>query len=63
MPQRPVREVFPVGPQKVRLEVPSKPRAARLYVAGRAIPSNVDASAIELEVPAIDLHEMVAVDL
>ncbi len=63
MMKGPVREVFPVGPQKVRVQLPSTPRSAKLCVSGRSIPFRTDGTTIEFEVPSIELHEMVAIDL
>ena len=63
MMKGPAREVFPVGAQTVRLELPSKPRGVRLCVAGRAVPFRMHGNTLEVEVPSIGLHEMVAVEL
>ncbi len=63
MMKGPVREVFPVGPQKVRVQLPSKARSAKLCVAGRAVEFRSEGNAIEFDVPSIELHEMIAIDL
>ena len=56
MMKGPVGEVFPVGRRRFALSV-------RLCVAGRAAPFRMDGNTLELEVPSIELHELVAVDL
>jgi hypothetical protein len=61
MMKGPIREIYPVGAQKVRLQVPAKPKSVHLCVAGKQIPFRTVGNAIEFEVPSISLHEMVAV--
>jgi glycosyl hydrolase family 42 (putative beta-galactosidase) len=58
------REVIPVGPQRVRIRAPEgvKPGAVKLLVSGRAISPRVRNGVLEMEIPSIDLHEVVAVD-
>jgi hypothetical protein len=65
MMKGPVRELWPVGPQQVRLRVaPGRsPRAVRLLVAGTTPAFRQTGEWIELAVPSILAHEVVAVDL
>jgi hypothetical protein len=60
----PVREIIPLGPQQVSIKAPDeKIRAAKLLSAGRVVPFQVRGGRIEIEVPSIGLHEVVALDL
>ena len=66
MMKGPVREVIPISRQAVRIRPPRDGRRvtkARLLVAGGEIPFREDAGAIVLEVPTIELHELIALDL
>ena len=65
MMKGPVREIYPVGPQHISLEIPKNRRISRvqLCVAGSNIPYAVSGSRVELDVPSVELHEMIAVDL
>jgi Hypothetical glycosyl hydrolase 6/Beta-galactosidase trimerisation domain len=65
MMKGPVRHVFEVPAQKVRIEVPSELRVGgvKLLVTGRRAEYRHAGRAIELEIPSIGLHEVVAVDL
>lgn len=63
MMKGPVREIYPVGPQKVRLQLSAKPKSVRLCVARKPVAFRMDGSFIEFEVPSIELHEMVAIDI
>jgi hypothetical protein len=65
MMKGPVREVYPVGPQMVRLELPGggRPRKATLCVAKKPLTFRAQGGAIEFEVPGVERHEMVAIDL
>jgi hypothetical protein len=65
MMKGPVRELIPVGEQKVRLRVPSgvTPRAARLLVAGRPVDYRRAGDWLETTIPSILAHEVLAVDL
>ena len=65
MMKGPVREILPVGAQKVRIRLPENARATglRLLVSGNT-PKFVQRNGmIELEIPSIGLHEVVAIDL
>jgi hypothetical protein len=65
MMKGPIREFFAVGEQKVRVRVPdgAVPRATKLLVANRAVDARRDGAWLELTVPSILDHEVVAVDL
>ncbi len=63
MMKGPVREIYPVGPITVRITTPSKPRAVRLCVAGTRPSFRATSGAVEIVVPSVKLHEMVAIDL
>ena len=65
MMKGPLRELLPVGEQHVRLRLPAgkTPRGARLLVSG-AVPSlRQTGEWLELRVPSILAHEVIAVDL
>jgi hypothetical protein len=60
----PIRELFPVGEQAVRVRLPA-PRQARrvhLLVAGGDRPFRQTGEWLELSVPGIAAHEVVAID-
>ena len=61
----PLRELLPVGEQRVRIELPAGTRAAavKLLVSGTAPAYRADAGALTLTVPSILDREVVAVDL
>jgi hypothetical protein len=60
----PIREIIPAGPQRVSIAAPREHvREAKLLTAGRAVSFQVRSGRIELEVPSIALHEVVALDL
>jgi hypothetical protein len=64
MMKGPLREIVPIPGQQVRVRVPAGRRitGARLLVAKREVPYREMNGAIELEVPSISLHEVVALD-
>ena len=62
----PIREVIPISRQTVRIRLPKDGRRvskARLLVAGSEVPFRVEGDAIVVQVPTIELHEVVALDL
>lgn len=61
----PVRELLPVGEQRVRVRLPERARAkgVRLLVAGTSAPVRESAGWLGLTVPSIRAHEVIAVDL
>jgi hypothetical protein len=64
MMKGPVREIIPLSKQKVRVQVPAGRRVskAQLLVAKTEIPLQESNGFLQLEVPTIDLHEVVAFD-
>jgi hypothetical protein len=64
MMKGPVREIIPAPAQTVRVRVPSGRRVskAQLLVAGRDIPFQESNGFLQLEVPAVDVHEVIAFD-
>lgn len=66
MMKGPVREIIPLSRQAVRIRVARDGRRitkARLLVAGREVPFHEEAGAVVVDVPTIELHEVVALDL
>jgi len=61
----PYREFIPVGPIRVifRLLAGKRPRKVQLLVSGTAARSRVENGQIDLTIPSITSHEVVAVDL
>ena len=65
MMKGPVRELLPVGEQRVRLRLPDgrSPRGLRLLVSNTVPPFRQSGGWLELAVPSIKAHEVIAVDL
>jgi hypothetical protein len=65
MMKGPVREIIPIGPQKVRLRLPSGRTLAgvKLLVGGTQPDFSQAAGVVDVQVPSIGLHEVVAFDL
>jgi hypothetical protein len=65
MMKGPVREIIPSPPQRVRIRVPEgkRPRAVHFLVAGGAAPYRITNGVIQVDVPPIGVHEVIAVDL
>lgn len=65
MMKGPVRSLWPVGEQQVRLRLPegARPRAVKLLTAGSSPRYDFANGVVTLTVPSIELHEIVAVDL
>jgi hypothetical protein len=62
----PIREVIPISRQTVRIRLPKDGRRvskARLLVAGYEVPFREEGGAVVVQVPTIELHEVVALDL
>jgi hypothetical protein len=61
----PVREIIPTGSQKVRLRLPTGKTlaAVKLLVSGTQPDFSKTAGAVEVQVPSVGLHEVVAFDL
>ncbi len=64
MMKGPIREVIPLANQRVRVLLPEGRRVnkATLLVAGRPVPYHHDHGAIQLDVPSIGIHEVLALD-
>jgi len=65
MMKGPIREILPVGAQQVRIHLPQNKtaRAVKLLVSGTAPKFSQRSGILELEIPSIRLHEVVAIDL
>ena len=62
----PIREIIPISRQTVRIRPPREGRKvtkARLLVAGAEVPFREEGGSIVVEVPTVELHEVVALDL
>jgi hypothetical protein len=64
MMKGPVREIIPLPQQQLLVRVPEDRKVGKVHllVAGREVPYRRQADTIELEVPSIALHEVVAFD-
>jgi hypothetical protein len=64
MMKGPLREIIPLPRQQVRVLIPNNQPIAKVHllVAKQEIPYRRDEDSIDLEIPAIDLHEVIAVD-
>ncbi|HKR27267.1 MAG TPA: hypothetical protein VJS11_07420, partial [Acidobacteriaceae bacterium] len=66
MMKGPVREVIPISKQQIRVRLPQNSRRvtkAHRLVAGGEIPFQEQAGAIVIELPEIELHEVIALNL
>ena len=65
MMKGPIRELTPVGAQRVRLRLAAgeRPARAKLLVSGKSVAAHVDRGYVEVTVPSVLDHEVVAVDL
>lgn len=65
MMKGPVREIIPSPPQQVRIHLPTgrRVRKVTLLVSGKVPDHHVTGSTITVEIPSVELHEVVAVDL
>jgi hypothetical protein len=65
MMKGPFREILPVGPQKVRIQLPDgvKARGVRFLVSGARVQWRQTEAWVETTTPSIGLHEVVAIDL
>jgi len=61
----PFRELIPLGELRVRLRVPAgtRPKRVQLLVAGRTVPVRPQGDVLEVVVPTILDHEVVAIDI
>ena len=65
MMRGPLRETIPVGPLRVRIRLPAGTRARSVHLLTAGTPVNVRPAGgvMELTVPSVELHEIVAIDL
>jgi hypothetical protein len=65
MMKGPLREVIPVGAQRVRISLPDGTRArkVRLLTAGSSPAVQTAGRVVTLTVPSVDVHEVIAIDL
>ena len=65
MMKGPIREIIPITEQKVKIQIPAgrKVKQVQLLVAGKKPNYTNKDGYIQLEVPSIALHEVVAIDL
>jgi hypothetical protein len=65
MMKGPIREIIPIGPQRVRLRLPDKAKARRVQLLTAGVTPDVQAAdgVLTMVVPSIDVHEVVAIDL
>lgn len=64
MMKGPIREIIPIGAQRVTVQIPHDRRLTRahLLVAHKPIPYRLRNRTVELDVPNVALHEVVALD-
>lgn len=64
MMKGPVREIIPTPQQHVRIRIPQGKKIGKmqLLVAGKTAPHRRTNDAIEMEIPSIGLHEVIALD-
>jgi hypothetical protein len=65
MMKGPLREAIPVGPLRVRIRLPNGANAKKvqLLTAGAILGDRPSAGVLEVTVPSVDVHEVVAIDL
>jgi hypothetical protein len=65
MMRGPLREVVPIGPLEVRMELPAGATAKRvqLLTAGSTVPVRQSGRTVTVSVPSVDVHEVVAIDV
>ena len=65
MMKGPIRELIPLGPQKVRLRLPSDTKARRVHLLAtdKALHAERSGQFLSLTVPSVLDHEIIAVDL
>ena len=61
----PLREVIPVGPERVHVRLPEgvRPTRVRLLTSGLAPPVDVSGGVLTVTVPSIEVHEVIAIDV
>lgn len=65
MMKGPVREIIPSPPQQVRIRVPQGRSVSKVHllVSGKPANHRVNSGVVSLEIPSIEVHEVVAIDL
>jgi putative glycosyl hydrolase-like family 6 (GHL6) protein len=65
MMKGPLREIFPIGPLRVRIHLPSGAAAkqVRLLTAGTSLDARASEGVLVATVPSVDVHEVIAIDL
>jgi hypothetical protein len=65
MMKGPLREILPSPPQRVRIRVPQERRVRRvsLLVSGKPPVYRMAGNVVTVEIPSIELHEVIALDL
>lgn len=65
MMKGPIREIIPSPKQKVRIRIPEGKRARKVqFLVGSAAPvHNLSGNVLSIDVPPIEVHEVIAVDL
>ena len=65
MMKGPLREIIPIGAQRVRITLPegAQARQVQLLTAGTTPRTDVSGRVLTLTVPSIDVHEVIAIDL
>lgn len=61
----PLREIIPIGPQRVRVRLPDGVRARRVRLLTAGVEPEVEGTVgvLTLTVPSIDVHEVIAIDV
>ncbi|MEJ7607852.1 MAG: ThuA domain-containing protein [Bryobacteraceae bacterium] len=61
----PIREIIPLPPQKVKVTIPKgwRAKAVRTLVSREQLAPGIIGSTVELELKAVGLHEVIAIDL
>jgi hypothetical protein len=65
MMKGPLREMIPVGPERVRIRLPggARVRKVQMLTAGKTAPVEVANGVLTVTVPSIECHEVIAIDL
>ena len=65
MMKGPLREVIPIGPQRVSVKLPAgaRPKKVQLLTAGKTVDYKLMGTVCVMTVPSVDVHEVVAIDL
>ena len=65
MMKGPVREFIPVGEQRIRLRLPegARPQRVQLLAASKTIVVRLGGEFLDLTVPSVLDHEVIAIDL